>query len=138
MSIHSSTECILYNIKVHSRVAAFVPLQNPAMKESARPLSRSHGESKHHKIIRAALKVFAQKGFYNARVSEIAKEAQVADGTIYLYFKNKDDILIHLFEEEMDGIIQNVKAVVDPLDKSPRQNPGLREKNTSKWSKRTG
>ena len=79
-------------------------------------MSRSHGESKHHKIIRAALKVFAQKGFYNARVSEIAKEAQVADGTIYLYFKNKDDILIHLFEEEMDGIIQNVKAVVDPLD----------------------
>ena len=79
-------------------------------------MSRSHGESKHHKILRAAVKVFAQKGFYNARVSEIAKEAQVADGTIYLYFKNKDDILIHLFEEEMDGIIQNVKTAVDPLD----------------------
>lgn len=66
-------------------------------------------ENKHQKIIRAAVKVFAEKGFYNARVSEIAKEASVADGTIYLYFKNKDDILISLFEEEFGQIVENMR-----------------------------
>jgi len=66
-------------------------------------------EDKHRKIIQAAIKVFARKGFYNSRVSEIAREANVADGTIYLYFKNKDDILISLFEEEMTKIIKNMK-----------------------------
>ena len=65
--------------------------------------------TKHHKIIQAAAKVFAAKGFYNSRVSEIAKEANVADGTIYLYFKNKDGILISLFEEEFGRIVENIR-----------------------------
>jgi TetR/AcrR family fatty acid metabolism transcriptional regulator len=66
-------------------------------------------DTKHQKIIQAAAKVFAEKGFYNSRVSEIAKEANVADGTIYLYFKNKDDILISLFEEEFGRIVDNIR-----------------------------
>lgn len=71
---------------------------------------------KHQKIIEAAIKVFARNGFYNSRVSEIANEARVADGTVYLYFKNKDDILISLFEEEMDKIIKNMKQEMEPLN----------------------
>ncbi len=51
------------------------------------------------------MQVFAARGFYNARVSDIAREAGVADGTIYLYFKNKDDLLISLFEDRMDLIL---------------------------------
>ena len=70
-------------------------------------------ENKHQKIIRAAVKVFAEKGFYNARVSEIAREANVADGTIYLYFKNKDDILISLFEEEFGHIVENMRKELE-------------------------
>lgn len=70
-------------------------------------------ESKHQKILQAAVKVFSEKGFYNSRVSEIAKEANVADGTIYLYFKNKDDILISLFEEEFGKIVQNMRAALE-------------------------
>ena len=81
-------------------------------------------EDKHKKIIKVAIKVFAKNGFYNSRVSEIAKEAKVADGTVYLYFKNKDDILISLFEEEMDRIITNMKDEIDqeqsPVDKIKR------------------
>lgn len=77
--------------------------------------------TKHKKILKAAVKVFADKGFYNARVSEIAKEADVADGTIYLYFKNKDDILISLFEEEFGQIVENMRKELekekDPLQK---------------------
>jgi TetR/AcrR family transcriptional regulator, fatty acid metabolism regulator protein len=81
-------------------------------------------QDKHSNIIKAAIKVFAKNGFYNSRVSEIAKEAQVADGTVYLYFKNKDDILISLFEEEMDKIIKNMKENMEkeenPVDKIRR------------------
>jgi len=70
-------------------------------------------ENKHQKILHAAIKIFSEKGFYNSRVSEIAKEANVADGTIYLYFKNKDDILISLFEEEFGKIVQNMRAALE-------------------------
>jgi TetR/AcrR family fatty acid metabolism transcriptional regulator len=83
--------------------------------------NHSKSEDKHQRIIKAALKVFAKKGFYNSRVSEIAKEAQVADGTIYLYFKNKDDILISVFETEMMKMISNMKKELskchDPVEK---------------------
>ncbi len=73
--------------------------------------------NKHAKIISAATKVFAKKGFFNARISDIAKEAKVADGTIYLYFNNKVDILRSVFEEEIEAIIQHTKKlIVSELD----------------------
>ena len=68
---------------------------------------------KHSKIIQAAIKVFARKGFFNARISDIAKEAKVADGTIYLYFNNKFDILITLFEEEIGKLILEIKQLIN-------------------------
>lgn len=68
---------------------------------------------KHQKIIQAAVKVFARKGFFSARISDIAKEAKVADGTIYLYFNNKYDILISIFEEEIGKIILQVKLAIE-------------------------
>lgn len=71
------------------------------------PTKNRNGE-KYHRIIAAATKVFARKGFFHAKVSDIAKEAQVADGTIYLYFQNKDDILISLFEEQMKAVLENM------------------------------
>ncbi len=79
------------------------------------------GEEKYRMILNAAKHVFAMEGFYNSKVSEIAREAHVADGTIYLYFKNKDDILISLFEEELNRIITTVKSrlenITDPREK---------------------
>lgn len=66
---------------------------------------RMKAENKHSKIISAATKVFAKKGFFTARISDIAKEAKVADGTIYLYFNNKYDILLSVFEEEVGKIV---------------------------------
>jgi TetR/AcrR family fatty acid metabolism transcriptional regulator len=68
--------------------------------------------NKRKKILEAAVRIFARNGFYQSKVSEIAREAEVADGTIYLYFHNKDDILINLFEEEMTTIIREMKAVI--------------------------
>ncbi len=71
---------------------------------------------KHSKIIRAATKVFAKKGFFNARISDIAKEAKVADGTIYLYFNNKFDILISVFEQEIGKLVEHVTVLIDKED----------------------
>lgn len=68
---------------------------------------------KHRKIIRAATKVFAKKGFFNARISDIAKEAKVADGTIYLYFNNKFDILLSVFEQEIGKLIEHVTLLLE-------------------------
>lgn len=68
---------------------------------------------KHNKIIVAATKVFAKKGFFNARISDIAKEAKVADGTIYLYFNNKFDILISVLEEEIGKIIAQIEKAIE-------------------------
>jgi TetR/AcrR family fatty acid metabolism transcriptional regulator len=74
---------------------------------------------KHSKIIHAATKVFAKKGFFNARISDIAKEAKVADGTIYLYFNNKFDILISVFEKEIGSLIEQVTKLLAAED-NPR------------------
>ena len=76
--------------------------------------------NKHAKIITAATKVFAKKGFFNARISDIAKEAKVADGTIYLYFDNKVDILRSVFEEELNSIISNARELIEQ-ENDPRR-----------------
>ncbi len=76
------------------------------------------GSDKYQKIILAATKVFAEKGFYNAKVADVAKEAQVADGTIYLYFKNKDDLLISIFEESMDRFTALVRKNLETASNS--------------------
>ena len=62
------------------------------------------GGDKRGRILDAAVRIFAEKGFYNAKVSEIARVAGVADGTIYLYFKSKDDLLISIFEDRMEEV----------------------------------
>lgn len=98
---------------------------------SARPKSRGsagrgtparraprHKESggepgKRERILEAAVRVFAAEGFYNARVSQIAAAAGVADGTIYLYFKSKDDLLIQLFEDRMERVNANLRAAIE-------------------------
>lgn len=73
---------------------------------------KNKSNEKYYRIINAATKIFAKKGFFQAKVSEIAKEAKVADGTIYLYFENKDSILISLFEEQMRRVLDDMKEEI--------------------------
>nr|WP_281248927.1 TetR/AcrR family transcriptional regulator [Bacillus alkalicellulosilyticus] len=68
---------------------------------------------KYDLIIEAAVRVIAEHGYHQAQVSKIAKEAGVADGTIYLYFKNKEDILISLFEEKMGRFVEKTKEQIE-------------------------
>jgi len=73
-------------------------------------------KKKREKILKAAIKVFAREGFFNAKMEQIAKTAGVATGTPYLYFKNKDDLLISIFEEEMVPIIESMRKNLEGLD----------------------
>jgi TetR/AcrR family transcriptional regulator, fatty acid metabolism regulator protein len=74
---------------------------------------------KRERILVAAERIFARHGFFAARVSEIAREAGVADGTIYLYFKSKDDLLISLFENRMKQVNEKLHAAI--ADKPPTE-----------------
>jgi TetR/AcrR family fatty acid metabolism transcriptional regulator len=74
-------------------------------------MAKRTGE-KYEAIINAAVRVIAEHGYHNAQVSKIAREAKVADGTIYLYFENKDDVLISLFNEKMGAFIRQVEEVI--------------------------
>ena len=67
------------------------------------------GTSKRERILRGAVDVFAEHGYFNAKVSQIAKAAGVADGTIYLYFNGKEDLLITIFREHTRGYLQSLE-----------------------------
>jgi TetR/AcrR family fatty acid metabolism transcriptional regulator len=67
---------------------------------------------KPQQIIEAAIRVFARNGYYNSRVSDIAREAGIASGTIYLYFKTKEQILVTLFREKMAEWVAYVRAEI--------------------------
>ncbi|MDW0118162.1 TetR/AcrR family transcriptional regulator [Sporosarcina thermotolerans] len=67
---------------------------------------------KYKQIVDAAVIAIAENGYHQAQVSKIAKEAGVADGTIYLYFKNKEDILVSVFREKMSVFVENVKEII--------------------------
>ncbi|AUJ26053.1 TetR/AcrR family transcriptional regulator [Virgibacillus dokdonensis] len=79
---------------------------------------------KYNQIIEAAVKVIAENGYHASQVSKIAKQAGVADGTIYLYFKNKEDILISVFEEKMGQFITHI---TDAIQKKENANEKLYE-----------
>ncbi|WP_027365191.1 TetR/AcrR family transcriptional regulator [Desulfotruncus alcoholivorax] len=83
-------------------------------------MAKRTGE-KYNAIIEAAVKVIAENGYHSSQVSKIAKEAGVADGTIYLYFKNKEDVLISLFRAKMGEFTasarQELKKLHSPFEK---------------------
>ena len=79
---------------------------------------------KRHLILEAATHVFAERGFFAAQVADIARRAGIASGTVYLYFRSKDDLLISLFDRTMQDAIRDgrdaLDSVVDPTDRLRR------------------
>lgn len=73
---------------------------------------------KYKQIIEAAVEVIAENGYHSSQVSKIAKRAGVADGTIYLYFKNKEDILVSLFKEKMGQFVNRIQRSIDSLEQA--------------------
>ncbi len=80
--------------------------------------NRTEKNNKYHQILEAAVKVFARQGFHQSTVAQIAKEAGVADGTIYLYFKNKDDILVQFFSVRTKQVFESFREAVDAAETS--------------------
>ena len=77
------------------------------------PFNTKEKNDKYHRILEAAVRIFAKQGFHQSTVAQIAKEAGVADGTIYLYFKNKDDILVQFFSYRTKQVFEQFQAEVD-------------------------
>ncbi len=88
------------------------------------PSSRSAIADKREAILRAAIKVFARKGYFSSKVADIAGEAGIADGTVYLYFKSKDEILHSIFDRAMAEFIaegrRELESIADPVEKLQR------------------
>src|ERR687891_1386191 len=94
---------------------------------SARTLNnnvRVAGGDKREAILRAAISVFAHSGYFNSKVADIAREAGVADGTVYLYFKSKEEILRSIFERNTSDAVragrEELAKIEDPREKLRR------------------
>ena len=94
---------------------------------SARTLNNSvrvTGGDKREAILRAATRVFAHNGYFNSKVADIAREAGVADGTVYLYFKSKEEILHSIFDRSVDDALaaarKQIELISDPREKLRR------------------
>src|ERR1041385_8484468 len=84
----------------------------------AKRSARNGATGKRELILRAATRVFARNGYFNSKVADIARAADVADGTVYLYFKSKEEILHSIFDQNMTDAIASgrelIKALADP------------------------
>lgn len=87
-----------------------------SISQGARPTVADKREA----ILRAAIVVFAQNGYFNSKVADIARAAGVADGTVYLYFKSKEEILRSIFERDVSEAIESGRAQLAKLS-DPRE-----------------
>ena len=102
-------------------IHSFTPMPKPAKNGS---VTRAAVSDKREAILRAAIKVFADRGYFNSKVSDIASEAGIADGTVYLYFKSKDEILHSIFDRAMVEFIaegrRELESISDPNERLRR------------------
>jgi TetR/AcrR family fatty acid metabolism transcriptional regulator len=97
-------------------IHSVMPIAAAARKPRADPLPGPKRDA----ILRAAIDVFADRGYFHAQVADVARAAGVAAGTVYLYFRSKDDLLISIFERGMRDALAEARAVVASLD-DPRE-----------------
>ena len=86
------------------------------MVRSAKTLNnnvRVPGGDKREAILRAAIRVFAHNGYFNSKVADIAREAGIADGTVYLYFKSKEEILHSIFDRSVDEALTAARKQIE-------------------------
>ena len=83
------------------------------------PAVKAERGDKRDALLRAAIETFAARGYFNAQVADVARTAGVAAGTVYLYFRGKDDLLISIFEKTMKEAIaagrESIASLDDPL-----------------------
>ena len=91
------------------------------MPESGKSRELTNREQKRQRILRAAIDVFASKGYFAARMTDVAEAAQVADGTLYLYFEGKEHLLMSIFDSVLGRFIERldeeIAKIDDPIEK---------------------
>ena len=92
-------------------------------------MARRRSDDKRSRILQAAVRVFARRGYFAARVADVARRAGVADGTIYLYFRNKEDILVSLFDEVMSEHLEGKRREVEPGSDAPARLRAIAERH---------
>ena len=102
-------------MNIHSVTMTTAARRTPSLAD------RADKADKRDAILRAAIETFAARGFFNAQVADVARGAGVAAGTVYLYFRGKDDLLISIFERTMKEAIaagrESVAGRTTPLDR---------------------
>src|ERR687893_637950 len=99
-----------------------MPPPTPAAAPRAKPGRATRGRTpirrgdKRDAILRAAIRTFARSGFFGAQVADVARTAGVAAGTVYLYFRGKDDLLISIFDRTMKEAIAEGRRSIEAID----------------------
>jgi TetR/AcrR family transcriptional regulator, fatty acid metabolism regulator protein len=101
-------------MSIHSAM----PRQSATTTTPATDPEAFRGTSKRERILRAAVDVFAEHGYFNAKVAQIAKAAGVADGTIYLYFDGKEDLLITIFREHTRNYLRSLERTLANINRA--------------------
>ena len=115
---HLTSQDLQLRYSVNPSTFTYLPV-----KRSPEPATKpaSEASDKYKRILDAAIEVIAEKGFFHSRVSEIADRAGVAEGTIYLYFKNKDELLMAAIDSAFHGFIGRARLelgkITDPREK---------------------
>jgi TetR/AcrR family fatty acid metabolism transcriptional regulator len=102
------------------KLADLVPKHPPVSHSSPRRTLAPAVGDKRDAILKAATQVFARHGFFQSQVADVARAAGVAAGTVYLYFRSKDDLLVSLFERTMREAMAAGRAALDGVD-DPRE-----------------
>jgi len=91
------------------------------MPESKKSRELTNREQKRQRILRAAIDVFASKGYFAARMTDVAEAAEVADGTLYLYFEGKEHLLMSIFDSVLGRFIERldeeIERIENPIEK---------------------
>jgi TetR/AcrR family fatty acid metabolism transcriptional regulator len=99
-----------------------------------RSLNSKPGGDKREAILKSAIKVFASKGYFNSKVADIAGQAKIADGTVYLYFKSKEEILHSIFDRAMEEFISEGKEELAKIDDASAKLRRIAELHLEKMS----
>jgi TetR/AcrR family fatty acid metabolism transcriptional regulator len=86
------------------------------MPKSGKSRELTNREQKRQRILRAAIDVFASKGYFTARMTDVAEAAKVADGTLYLYFEGKEHLLMSIFDSVLGRFIERLDEEIEKID----------------------
>jgi len=128
--VENPVQCKVWDTMAQSRQADKSKLVKPSDqrgRNAATTVNGSRPGDKYQRILDAAIAVIGEKGFHNSRVSDIADRADVADGTIYLYFKSKEQILMAALDYAFSTFLESARAELENISDPRRQLERLAE-----------